>query len=73
MGMLVFYAGNFLVWCFGVFAGGFGEIGVSTWCFCGVDVVDWVGKVVCGKTVFEEGNFAGFWNLFLGERKAVRA
>ena len=42
----------FSVWWSGVFAGGFGEIGVSVWCFCGQGVVKQVGKVVCWVACF---------------------
>jgi hypothetical protein len=58
--------GFFLVWCFVLFAGGFGEIGVSTWCFNGLDVVDWVGKMVCGRTVFGVGIFCRFLGFIFG-------
>jgi hypothetical protein len=52
MGMLIFYAGFFLVGCFVLFTGDFGEIGVSAWCFCGQVVVKRVGKVVFGWLCF---------------------
>jgi hypothetical protein len=60
MGMLVFYAGNFLMWCFVLFVGVFGRNGCYAWWFCGVEVVDWVGKMVCGRTVFGWGFFCSF-------------
>jgi hypothetical protein len=60
MGMLIFYAGFFLVGCFVVFAGGFGENGAPAWCFCGVEVVDCVGKMVCGMAFFGLEKFCRF-------------
>jgi hypothetical protein len=66
--MLVFYAGNFLVMCFVVFAGGFGENGCCAWCFCGVDVVDCMGRWFVGGRFFEGGIFCRFLGfIFEGE------
>jgi hypothetical protein len=70
--MGLFYAGIFLEWWFGVFAGVFGESGGWAWCFRGLSVVDRVVKVVCGRTVFGGGFFAVFWDLFFGEFWARR-
>ena len=55
----------FLAWWSGVFAGGFGEIGVSAWCFCGHVVVKRVAKTVCWMACFGDGFFAIFSDLFL--------
>jgi hypothetical protein len=68
MGMLVFYAGNFLVGCFVLFAGGFGGIECWMWRFCGVDVVDCVGMMVCGRTVFWGEIFCSFLGFIFGGR-----
>jgi hypothetical protein len=48
-----------MLWCDFILRGGLlvlqgvlGKFGVWVWCFCGQDVVDSVGKVVCGRTNF---------------------
>jgi hypothetical protein len=50
--MCLFYAGKFFGVVFCAFCWGFW----GNWCFdvvfFGLDVVDWVGKMVCGMTVF---------------------
>jgi hypothetical protein len=59
VGRWLLCGGNF----FGVvkwrFCWGFGKNGVWMWCFCGQDVVDWVGKVGFGISVFGGDFFAG--------------
>jgi hypothetical protein len=74
MGMLVFYAGNFLEACFVLFAGFFGKTGAAR----GVFVVQmwWIAweRWFVGGRFFEGGIFAGFWDLFcepVGEEQAT--
>jgi hypothetical protein len=52
VGLWLLCGGNFFVWWSGVFAGGFGKNSVWMWCFSGQGVVDWVGKVGFGMSVF---------------------
>jgi hypothetical protein len=42
----------FVLWWSGVFAGVFGEMRVSVWCFCGEVVVECVVNVVSWPTLF---------------------
>jgi hypothetical protein len=53
----------FLAWWSGVFAGGFGEIGVSAWCFCGHVVVKRVAKTVCWMACFGGWIFCNFFGF----------
>jgi hypothetical protein len=69
MGMCFILCGIFFGVVFCVFAGGFGEIGASVWCFCGVDVVDWMEKMVWWWAVFEVGIFCSFLGFILGEEE----